>query len=29
MVAVFSILLFKKFELGLGTIDGSALFNLF
>jgi cation:H+ antiporter len=28
MVAVFSILLFKKFELGLGTISGSALFNL-
>lgn len=28
MVALFSVLIFKKFELGIGTIAGSALFNL-
>ncbi len=28
MVALFSVLVFKKFEVGIGTIAGSALFNL-
>lgn len=28
LVALFSVILFKKFEVGIGTIAGSALFNL-
>lgn len=28
MVALFSVIVFKKFEVGIGTIAGSALFNL-
>ncbi|MDD9952754.1 MAG: hypothetical protein OXR66_00290 [Candidatus Woesearchaeota archaeon] len=28
MIALFSVLIFKKFEVGIGTIAGSALFNL-
>lgn len=28
MVAVFSVIAFKKFEVGIGTVAGSALFNL-
>lgn len=28
MVAVFSVIAFKKFEMGIGTVAGSALFNL-
>lgn len=28
MIAIFSVLAFKKFEVGIGTIVGSALFNL-
>lgn len=28
MVAIFSVIVFKKFEVGIGTIAGSAMFNL-